>query len=401
MTRSSERNRERARRGLISFEDVFGSADHVSVVRAPGRVNLIGDHTDYNDGFVLPMTIDRCAYVAARARRDDEVVLYSTHFREEVRYPLPGMPETRAGSWTSYACGVIEELRLAGALTSGVDMVVDGDIPLGAGLSSSAALNVGVAHALDVVFDLELDPVETARLCRTVEHRYARLACGIMDPFVSRLGRAGAALLLDCRSLEYEHIPFAPSAAHLSVVIVDSRVSRALASSRYGDRREECRRAVADVRTAMPDVQSLRDVTPDMLAACRPAMDDRIYRRARHVLDENARVRKAADALRDRRFVQFGALMNASHASLRDLFEVSSPELDTLVTAAQQTEGVLGARMTGGGFGGCTVNLVRTPSVEALKESLRASYRKAYGRSPDFYLVERNDQTETLIDGRS
>lgn len=403
MRTASEHDDEMVRRGLTSFEEILGSADHVTVVRAPGRVNLIGDHTDYNDGFVLPMTIDRSACVSARARRDEEVVLYSTHFREKIRYPLHDMPISEAGSWTSYVGGVIEELRRAGGITSGVDMIVDGDIPLGAGLSSSAALNVAVAHALDVVFGLELDPIETVRLCRAVEHRYAGLECGIMDPFVSRFGRAGSALLLDCRSFEYEHIPFSPfsdSAAHLSLAIVDSRVTRELATSRYGVRHAECLQAAAAVREAHPSVESLRDVTPEMLSACRSDMDDRLYRRARHVLDENARVLNAADALRDGAFDRFGALMNGSHASLRDLFEVSCPELDTLVSAAQRTEGVLGARMTGGGFGGCTVNLVRTPAVGEFEATLRKAYLTAHGRSPRLYVVSRNDRTETLIDGR-
>lgn len=396
MTREREGTREVVRRIQTSFEDVFGTADGTVVVRAPGRVNLIGDHTDYNDGLVLPMTIDRAAYVSARARNDDEIALYSLHFNDEVRYPLHERPPADAGSWVSYVSGAIEELRLRGYLTGGVEILIDGDLPLGAGLSSSAALEVAVVHALDVLFGMELDAVEAARLCQTVEHRYAGVECGIMDQFVSRLGRAGSALLLDCRSLEYEHVPFDPAAAGLALVVADSRVTRGLATSKYGERRGECLRALGILRDAFPGVESLRDVTPDLLASRRSVMDARIHDRVRHVLEENARVLHAADALRTSAFNRFGELMNQSHASLRDRFDVSCAELDTLVHAAQRTDGVLGARMTGGGFGGCTVNLVRATAVNALKSALSTAYRQAHGRSPRVYVLSRNYETKIL-----
>lgn len=401
MAQESDNTREIVTRLQTSFENVFGSADRLVVVRAPGRVNLIGDHTDYNDGFVLPITIDRDAYVAVRARSDGEVVLYSSHYNEQIRYPLQERRTVEAGSWTSYVSGAIEELVVRGDLTAGVEMLVDGDVPIGAGLSSSAALEVAVVHALDVLFGMKLDPVEAIRLCQTVEHRYAGVDCGIMDQFVSRLGRAGSALLLDCRSLQYELVSFSPSTDGLALAIADSGVTRELATSKYGERRAECQRALAVLKEAYPDVHSLRDVTPDMAAARRGDMDDPLYDRVRHVLDENARVLRGAAALRDGLFDHFGELMNQSHASLRDRFEVSSAELDTLVTAAQQTEGVLGARMTGGGFGGCTITLVRVKAVEMLREALRVAFMEAHGRSPRIFVLERNHQIETLSDGRS
>lgn len=379
-----------------SFEEIFGSTEGMDVVRAPGRVNLIGDHTDYNDGFVLPITIDRAAYVAARARRDDVVALYSSQFEEDIRYPLQEKPPVEARSWKSYVTGAIEELRMGSRLHTGVELFIDGDVPLGAGLSSSAALEVAVVYALDVLFDLDLDPIDSIRLCQTVEHRYAGVECGIMDQFVSRLGRADSAMLLDCRSLEYEHVRFTPAEEGLALVVADSRVTRELAASLYGERRAECRRAVSAIQESYPAVNSLRDVTPEILADRRPDMEAHVHDRARHVVDENARVLQAAEALQDGAFERFGALMYQSHASLRDRFEVSCAELDTLVSTAQQTEGVLGARMTGGGFGGSTVNLVRAGAVGALTNSLREAYLAAYGRSPEVYVLERNFQTETL-----
>ncbi len=390
------RTSEIVRRLRASFASRFGGADEVVLVRAPGRVNLIGDHTDYNEGFVLPTTLDRAVYTAVRTRRDRTVVLYASHFDEEVQYALDDRPATRSGSWESYVTGAVEELRREGRLDHGFEMLVYGDVPLGAGLSSSAALEVSVVYALDVLFDLDLDPVHAVRLCQSVEHRYAGVECGIMDQFVSRLGRSGSAMLLDCRSLAYRHEPLELRRSGHALVIVDSLVSRGLAETKYGERRAECVRAVAAARNAHPGVESLRDVTPQMLEAQRGIMSEAVYKRARHVLDENDRVLRAAEALLDGGYERFGRLMNASHRSLRDLFEVSCAELDTLAAAAQAVEGVLGARMTGGGFGGCTVNLVRADSVVRLTTLLTEAYDNEYGRKPAFYVLDQSYETEVL-----
>ncbi len=365
-------------------------------VRAPGRVNLIGDHTDYNEGFVLPATIDRDVYVLLVPREDALVRLFSVNFDERADYALEHRPAVAAASWKSYVTGVIEELRLRGYLSGGFELLVFGDVPIGAGLSSSAALEVAVVFGLTTLFDVELDPVDAIKLCQTVEHRYAGVQCGIMDQFCSRLGRRDHALFLDCRSLEHEHMPLPLAEAGLALVIADSRVSRGLAGSKYGERRRECEAAVDILRETDTSIGSLRDVSADILESEGHRLNVTFAKRALHVVDENARVLRACDALRAGAFESFGELMNASHVSLRDLYEVSSPELDLLVAEAQSTEGVLGARMTGGGFGGCTVNLVRDDAVERVRGRLETSYTETFGHGPEVYVLKENHQTGLL-----
>lgn len=384
---------------LDRFQRAFDSAARL-VVRAPGRVNLIGDHTDYNDGFVLPATIDRGVYVALSPRADSLVRLRSVTFDDAIDYWIDSRPARTEASWRSYVTGAVEELRAAGYLSGGFELLVYGDVPLGAGLSSSAALEVAVVFGLSTLLELNLDPVETIRLCQTVEHRYAGVQCGIMDQFCSRLGRKNHALFLDCRSLDHEHVPLRLGEAGLALVIVDSGVSRELATSKYGERRRECEAVVQALRDAGADVSALRDVSADMLESEKHRLADSTARRALHVVDENARVLRARDALRAAAFQSFGELMNASHVSLRDLFEVSAPELDLLVAEAQSVEGVLGARMTGGGFGGCTVNLVRSDAVDCLTSHLESAYAARFGRSPEVYVLTENYETEVLYQGR-
>lgn len=378
------------------FERAFNRPAQL-VVRAPGRVNLIGDHTDYNDGFVLPATIDRDVYVALAARDEPFVRLRSTNFNEGIDYELAKRPEVATASWASYVTGAIEELRAGRGLPGGFDLLVFGNVPLGAGLSSSAALEVAVVFGIATLFELDIDPIETIRLCQTVEHRYAGVQCGIMDQFCSRLGRRDHALFLDCRSLEHEHIPLPLD--DLALVIVDSGVSRALAGSKYGERRRECEAAVEVLRSAGAPITALRDVSADLLAAEAHRLDEASAKRALHVVDENARVLRACEALRAGAHASFGELMNASHESLRDLYEVSAPELDFLVAEAQASDGVLGARMTGGGFGGCTVNLVRADAVEALHARLTKAYETAFGRTANVYVLTENHQVGVLYAG--
>ena len=387
---------DKAVKVLSSFRAAFGETDanDILIVRAPGRVNLIGDHTDYHEGFVLPMTIDRCAYAALRARNDDTVNLYAAQFDEWITYPLSERPETEPGAWAAYVTGVVSELR--DRLPGGFEMLVESDVPIGAGLSSSAALSTAVIYGLDQLFGLGIDPIDAVRLSRQVEHRYAGVSCGIMDPFVSRLGRRRHALLLDCRSLACEHVPLANTERDrtdaFEIVIADSGVRRKLAASGYNARRSECEQALETIRKTRPDVRSLRDAKPDDLPLLSPLQ----HRRVRHVLEENDRVLQAREALRKEDLEAFGALMNQSHDSLRDLYEVSCKELDTLVAAARNVDGVAGARMTGGGFGGCTVHLVRQDAVPALREALCETYAKTYGRAPVIYTVRENHRTERM-----
>jgi galactokinase len=372
----------------------WSADDPITVAYAPGRVNLIGDHTDYNDGFVLPATIDRAVYVALRRRPDAAVHLRSLNFEEAVDYALPDPPFDALPGWARYVAGVAQELRTRTGMAAGFEGVIHGNVPLGAGLSSSAALEVAVAMGLDALFGLDLGAAATARLCQTVEHDYVGVQCGIMDQMAARLGRSGHALALDCRTLDVEHVPLPLDEAAL--VIADSRVRRELADSKYNERRAECERAVAFFQQFDTQVQALRDVPLSFLDGHGMRLPTPIYRRARHVVSENARVRDGVTRLRQHQLDAFGALMNASHRSLRDDYAVSTPELDALVDAAQATPGVFGARMTGAGFGGCVVCLVRNGAVAALRERLADRYVEDFGCAPGLYTVQRNLEATVL-----
>ena len=370
------------------FAEIHGDAERIAIARAPGRVNLLGDHTDYNDGFVLPMTIDRAVGYALRRRDGGMIRLRSLNLDQDLRYQLDAPPSVTPGDWTSYVVGVIEELRGRGLVASGFEGVLAGDVPLGGGLSSSAALEVATVVALQRLLGFELDPVEAAKLCQRVEHRYAGVQCGIMDQFASRLGRSGHALFLDCRTLVHEHVPFALD--EVSVVIVDSGRKRELAGSKYNERRAECEAGVAHFQRFEASVRALRDVTPELLARREGGLAEPVRRRCRHVVFENRRVLDAITALRRREFGRFGQLMNESHASLRDDYEVSSPELDLLVEIGQATEGVLGARMTGAGFGGCTVHMVEKPAVACFEARIRELYPARFALEPAVYVLAEN-----------
>ncbi len=370
------------------FQEIFGDTAGLCIARAPGRVNLLGDHTDYNDGFVLPMTVDRAVYLALRRRDDGRVRLRSLNFDEEIRYPLDERPEVSPGEWTSYVTGAIEELRRRGLVSVGFEGVVWGDVPLGGGLSSSAALEVATVVALQSLLDFDLDAVEAAKLCQQVEHRYAGVQCGIMDQFAARLGRENHALLLDCRTLSHDDIPL--SLGEINVVIVNTGLRRALASSKYNERRAECQQAAAFFRQHAPAVTALRDVTADLLEAHQSGLLENVRKRCRHVVLENQRVLDAATLLRNNELAGFGELMNDSHASLRDLYEVSCPELDALVAIGQDTAGVLGARMTGAGFGGCTVHLAERSAIPDLEERIQRLYPPRFNLEPDIHILTRN-----------
>ncbi len=369
------------------FTATFGDDNELQVIMAPGRVNLIGEYTDFNEGFVFPMTIDRGVYAGIRARADQRVRVASSRFGELIDYHLDDFEKPVPGHWSCYVLGVIEELRLLGLVPHGFDAVIDGNLNLGAGLSSSAALETATALALQAVFDFEMSRVDIATLCQRVEHRYANVMCGIMDQFASGLGRSGHALLLDCRTLSHVNIP-----ANLDehrIVIISSEVKRELASSAYNERRAECEEGVKLFRQYDPTIASLRDVTPDLFDAYGDQLSDVVFRRCRHVITENARVLDASAALSAGELPHFGRLMTASHKSLRDDFEVSCDELDCLVDIANGIEGVLGSRMTGAGFGGCTVTLSHKDALETLKAGL-LTYTNRFGLNPEMFVLQGN-----------
>ena len=369
------------------FKATFGDDNDLQVIVAPGRVNLIGEYTDFNEGFVFPMTVDRGVYVGIRARTDQQVRVFSSRFGELIEYQLDEFVKPESGHWSCYVLGVVEELKVLGLVPHGFDAVIDGNLNLGAGLSSSAALETATALALQSLFGFEMSRVDVATLCQRVEHRYAGVMCGIMDQFASGLGRSGHALLLDCRTLSNVNIPL--NLGDHRIVIISSEVKRELASSAYNDRRLQCEEGVALFKQYDPTIVSLRDVTADLFDAYGDQLSEVVFRRCRHVITENARVLDASAALAADELAQFGRLMTASHNSLRDDFEVSCDELDYLVDIANGTEGVLGSRMTGAGFGGCTVTLIHMDAVEILRANLPA-YNDRFDLNPEIFVLQRN-----------
>ncbi|MCS4048100.1 galactokinase [Salinibacter ruber] len=377
-----------------AFIEQFGHERKPSVLaRAPGRVNLIGGHTDYNDGFVLPTTVDRAVYVALRPRTDERVRLHSQNFGEEVEYALSKPHVSSLPQWAQYVAGVAEELRTKYGLDAGFEGVLFGNVPLGAGLSSSAALEVAAAEGLTRLFGIDLGAEEMALLCQRVEHTYVGVQCGVMDQMAVRFGRAGNALSLDCRTLEYEHVPLPLGEA--SIVIADSRVSRELAASKYNERRAECEEGVTFFQQFDDSIEALRDVSRELFEQHAGELGDTIRRRCRHVISENERVRRSADALKEEDLDACGTLMSTAHESLRGDYEVSIEKLDLLVETARATDGAYGARMTGAGFGGCVVCLVADAGVPVLQRRLTERYEEQFGRKPTLYVVEKNLEVTT------
>ncbi len=369
------------------FRERYGAEPRL--FRAPGRVNLIGEHTDYNDGFVLPMAIDRETVVAAAPRTDRRVRLFSLNAEESFEFDLDRPGAKQRGLWLDYVEGVAQALEARGVTLRGADLGVASDVPVGAGLSSSAALEVSAGLALASVSEREVDRVRLALAGQAAEHEYVGIKCGIMDQFIAALGRAGHALLIDCRSLEAKLIPF--ETTDVAVVICDTRVKHELSSSEYNTRRAECERGVEILRESLPGVRALRDVSVSDLERYGERLPEVIGKRCRHVVTENERTLAAAEALRAGNLDEMGRLMDRSHRSLRDDFEVSCRELDILVDIAGNIGGCVGARMTGGGFGGCTVNLVRRAALAEFQAVIRDEYRRATNIEPGIYVSEAGD----------
>jgi galactokinase len=370
-----------------AFKEMYGVAPRL--FGAPGRVNLIGEHTDYNDGFVLPMAIDRETVVAAAARDDRSVRVHSLNLAESGQFDLDEPAQAQRGIWLDYVEGVARVLESRGALLGGADLSILSDVPVGAGLSSSAALELSVGLALVALSGANVERVALALAGQEAEHVFVGTKCGIMDQFVAALGRRGHALLIDCRSLEVEAIPL--NLESIAVVVCDTRVKHELSSSEYNKRRAECERGVELLRAALPGIRALRDVSVAEFEQYEDRLPEPVRRRCRHVVTENARTLQAAAALRRGDLEGMGQLMTGSHLSLRDDYEVSSAELDALVEIADRTEGVLGARMTGGGFGGCTVNLVRRDALLKFREVVTREYNNATDQQTDIYVVEASD----------
>jgi galactokinase len=368
------------------FEKLF--RDHPRIFRAPGRVNLIGEHTDYNDGFVMPAAVAFSTYVAIAARRDRKLAIHSEEFPGNFEFDLDHLPEQRTGAWCDYVLGVASVLRQRGHKVVGSNLLVHGEVPIGAGLSSSAALEVASALSLLSVDETQLPLNEVAQICRQAENSFVGARVGIMDQFVSCMGKAGHALLLDCRSLEFQ---FVPIPAGIQLVVCNTMTKHDLATGAYNSRREECEEGVRYFQRWNPAIRALRDVSAELLDEHIDDLPVTIEKRCSHVIHENQRTLDAARALTEGNLDRVGKLMRESHNSLRDLYEVSCRELDVMVDAAEGLPGFCGGRMTGGGFGGCTVNLVRQEHAEEFAAQIAERYRQKTAISPQVYLCTAED----------
>lgn len=370
------------------FEDRFKNTP--ILITSPGRINLIGEHTDYNDGFVLPAAIDRYIHMAmAPNGTEGHCRLYAADLDTAFAAELSQIQPLKEPGWANYVLGVAAELIDEGAVLKGFDCMFTGNIPIGGGLSSSAALENATAVGLNHLFQLERNKKVLMHLSQRAEHNYAKVKCGIMDQFASMMGRAEQAMLLDCRSLDYDYVPL-----HLGdyqIVLCDTNVSHSLADSEYNIRRQECEEAVRLLQPAFPEIEALRDLTPVGLKAERARLSDVLFRRALHVVEENERVHLATGALRGGNLEQLGDLLYQSHHSLQYDYEVSCPELDFLVDQTRDRSDVLGARMMGGGFGGCTINLVKKEKVEDFLRDLSKAYRLDMGQEMKHYIVKAVD----------
>jgi galactokinase len=365
---------------ISTFETHFGRRPDV-VVRAPGRANLLGGHTDYNDGYVLPVAIDRAAWVAAASIATPEAHLWALDLDETATFSLGAIPPV-ASDWADYPRGVAWALKERRFELQGMEAVLSSTVPVGSGLSSSAAIEVAFGYTWQLLSGFDLDLRELALICQRAENGYVGVNCGILDQMASAMGAEGHARLLDCRTLESELVPMPDG---IAVIVADTKVRRQLASSEYNVRRGQCEQAVEILGEYLPGIRALRDVSPGELERFKAHLPEIVYRRARHVVTDNERVLAAADALRDGDVARVGELMRACHISLRDDYEVSSPELDALAEAAWEVEGCYGARLTGAGFGGCTVSLVAQDAVDDFEAHVSKAYEDAFERKPDIY----------------
>jgi galactokinase len=372
---------------LSTIVERFRARFHATpcLYRAPGRVNLIGEHTDYNDGFVMPAAIEFYCWVAISPREDHRLGIYSEEFSSSTEVDLSAGEVQPSKSWSDYPIGVALQLEHAGLLRRGANLLIESEVPMGAGLSSSAAIEVATALALAEQSGGTPDRVLLARLCQKAENEFVGARVGIMDQFVSLHGQEDHALMLDCRALTFEPLLIPES---VKLVISNTMVKHELASGEYNNRRADCEEAARRLAAVLPGIRALRDVSPEQLEQHRGVLSEVIYKRALHVVTEDARVVDAAEALRGGDIKRFGKRMGESHRSLRDLYEVSCAELDLMVDLAYQQKGVYGSRMTGGGFGGATISLVDARHAGEFKEKIAKSYQKETGLVPQIYICK-------------
>ena len=375
------------------FRKLFG--EQPVIFRSPGRVNLIGEHTDYNLGYVLPGAIDRSIYFGLAPRRDKVVCLYALDMGESYVFNLVDIRKTDK-SWPNYLIGVVDQLQKAGYNFTGFNCLFGGDIPIGAGLSSSAAIEAGLAFALDNIFELNIDKLDLVKLAQKAENEFVGVQCGIMDQFINIFGEHKKVLRLDCRSLEFEYFPFQFN--DVAILLFNSNISHSLASSEYNKRRLECSEGVRLIRQKFPNIQTLRDVTLEMLSEVSLTLDKRIFHRCKYVVEENERLLRACASLSENDPKAFGETMYGSHEGLRFDYEVSCQELDFLVSLAKGLPGVYGSRMTGGGFGGCTINLVLKDAVPEICKFVKERYSSQFNHDPDVYVTALSEGTSVVAE---
>ena len=372
------------------FEKIHQSKPQL-VVRAPGRINLIGEHTDYNDGFVLPASVNKGIYFAISNRADETCSVLAADFNDSFEFNINHL-EKSDKDWPNYLMGAVQQITKKDAI-KGFDLVFGGDIPSGAGMSSSAALESGLLFALNELNGLKIPKLELVKMAQRTENEFVGLNCGIMDMFASVMGKKNAVIQLDCRSLEYYYFPF--QAEDISILLCNTGVKHSLADSAYNQRRQECEEGVAILKNTYPEITSLRSVSMQQLQSCKNMMSETVFKRCRYVVSEIDRVMAACEDLERHNFVAFGKKMFETHIGLRDDYEVSCKELDFLVESAKfPSLDVFGARLMGGGFGGCTINLVKTKTVEDFKTSISAAYKAEFGIDLEIYEVE-------IVDGVS
>ncbi len=363
------------------------------IVCSPGRVNLIGEHTDYNMGFVLPAAINKAAYVALTKREDDKIFIVAADLDESFTTEVSNLVYSDKG-WPNYVICIVEQLQKINKNFGGFNAVISGDVPLGAGMSSSAALECATVFGLNHVFNLGLEKMEMVKLAQKAENEFVGVNCGIMDQFASVFGKQGHVVKLDCRSLEYEYVPF--ELEGIKIVLFDSMVKHSLASSEYNVRTSQCGEGVSIIQQKYPEVKTLRDATIEMVEECLANESNDIYDRCKYVVEENNRLLAACEDLKENKLADFGQKMYETHAGLSELYEVSCPELDFIVSCTKKEDGILGARMMGGGFGGCVITLVKEDQLEGIVKRIKEAYFNKMNIGMNVYITQIENGTHII-----
>ncbi|RXK83434.1 galactokinase [Filimonas effusa] len=374
-----------------AFEEKFGAAPRLFF--SPGRINLIGEHVDYNDGFVMPAAIDKGVVFAVAPNNTSKLRVHSIDMKEDLEVELSDIKKKEG--WPNYILGVVDQFQKRGLPLQGFDVVFGGNLPSGAGLSSSAAVECGLATALNTIFDLKLNRVAIAQLSQKAEHTFPGVNCGIMDQFANMMGEKDHVLLLDCTSLEYKALPL--QIPGYVIMLINSKVSHSLASGEYNIRRRQCEEGLTILKQHYPQAKSFRDITPEQVKQVKEHLDADVYRRCLYVTEEITRTQAAASLLQQNKIQEFGQLMFATHEGLSKLYDVSCPELDFLVEQAHQHPGIIGSRLMGGGFGGCTINITKADEAESIAAAISDVYTSRFKHAPEVYIMQTGDGTYEML----